>query len=107
MNEERDFLDEMIDRFSVEDPDLPAVVDALAGARAMVRELEERRERAGLTQEEVARRVGTTQSAIARLERSDVDPRLSTVVKYAAIVGCVVELRPVPPRARSQAATAE
>jgi len=104
---ERDDLDDLIERFTADDPDLPAVLDALAGARMMVSELEERRERAGLTQEDVARRVGTTQSAIARLERSDVDPRLSTVVKYAAIVGCVVELRPVPPRARSQAATAK
>jgi DNA-binding XRE family transcriptional regulator len=101
---ERDHLDELIERFSVEDPDLPVMVDALTGARLMVRRLEELRERAGLTQEEVARRVGTTQSAIARLERSDGDPRLSTIVKYAAIVGCVVELRPAPTRQPSQAA---
>ncbi len=48
------------------------------------------RERRGLSQAEVARRVGTTQSAIARLERADVDPRLSTVVKYLTVLGAAL-----------------
>jgi predicted transcriptional regulator len=48
--------------------------------------------RAGLTQTEVARRMGTTQSGIARFESGDSDPRLSTVERYAQVVG--VDLRP-------------
>jgi transcriptional regulator with XRE-family HTH domain len=40
----------------------------------------------GLTQAEVARKMGTTQPYIARLENSANDPRLSTLLRYAAIV---------------------
>lgn len=40
----------------------------------------------GMTQADVARRMGTTQPYIARLENSANDPRLSTLLRYAAIV---------------------
>jgi len=80
-------LDELIEEFAREDHDLSRVVDALPRARTMVRELAHAREQAGMTQAQVADRMGTTQSAVARLERAEVDPRLSTLVKYAAVVG--------------------
>jgi predicted transcriptional regulator len=41
----------------------------------------------GLSQTEVAARMGTSQSAVARLEAGDVDIRLSTLERYAAAVG--------------------
>jgi DNA-binding XRE family transcriptional regulator len=87
IRDERDDLDELIEEFAREDSDLPRIVDALARARIMVRELARAREEVGMTQAQVAERIGTTQSAVARLERADVDPRLSTLVKYAAVVG--------------------
>jgi predicted transcriptional regulator len=40
----------------------------------------------GLTQAYVAERMGTTQPYIARLESATSDPRLSTILRYAAIV---------------------
>lgn len=43
--------------------------------------------RAGLTQAELARRVGTTQSAIARWERGAVSPSLRTGRRLAAACG--------------------
>lgn len=43
--------------------------------------------RAGLTQAELARRVGTTQSAIARWERGAVSPSLRTAHRLAAACG--------------------
>jgi len=46
---------------------------------------------AGLSQTEVAARMGTSQSAVARLEAGDGDVRLSTLERYASAVGC--ELR--------------
>lgn len=40
----------------------------------------------GMTQAYVADRMGTTQPYIARLESAQSDPRLSTILRYAAIV---------------------
>ena len=50
---------------------------------------------AGITQAEVARRVGTTQSAIARLESGSGkhSPSLATLQKYAHALGCRLEVR--------------
>ena len=49
-----------------------------------------RRER-GLSQTEIAARMGTSQSAVARLERGELDARLSTVERYAAALDHTVD----------------
>jgi len=49
---------------------------------ALVRE----REKLGLSQTVVAARMGTSQSAVARLEAGDGDVRISTLARYAAAV---------------------
>ncbi|HST62684.1 MAG TPA: helix-turn-helix transcriptional regulator [Longimicrobium sp.] len=46
------------------------------------------REAAGLTQQQVAERMGTKKSAISRLENNAGDVRLSTLQRYAEAVGC-------------------
>jgi transcriptional regulator with XRE-family HTH domain len=50
---------------------------------------------AGITQAEVAVRIGTTQSAVARLESGSGNhsPSLATLQKYAHALGCRLELR--------------
>lgn len=50
---------------------------------------------AGVTQAEVAERIGTTQSAVARLEsgRGKHSPSIATLEKYAHALGCRLELR--------------
>lgn len=55
----------------------------------------ERRQQLGLSQAELARRCGTTQSAIARLESGGRPPRIDTLLGIADALGCdlVVELR--------------
>ena len=53
-------------------------------------ELRAAREQRGLSQAEVADRIGTTQSAVARLESARSDTRLSTVQRYAEAVGARV-----------------
>jgi transcriptional regulator with XRE-family HTH domain len=53
----------------------------------LVRELTEQRQAAGLSQTEVAARMGTSQSAVARLESGTADVRASTLERYAAAVG--------------------
>lgn len=45
------------------------------------------RRQQGLTQAEVARRMGTTQSAVSDLERGDYDPQLSTFARWSAALG--------------------
>ena len=56
----------------------------------------ERRQTLGLSQAELARRCGTTQSAIARLEAGGRPPRIDTLLGIADALGAdlVVELRP-------------
>lgn len=49
--------------------------------------LRQAREAAGLTQEEVARRLQTRKSAISRIENHADDVRLSTLRRYAEAVG--------------------
>jgi DNA-binding XRE family transcriptional regulator len=61
---------------------------ALADEFNMARELVAARTRAGLTQAEVAERMGTTQSVVARLEGGKRQPSLRTVQRYAQAIGC-------------------
>ncbi|MDP8911804.1 MAG: helix-turn-helix domain-containing protein [Actinomycetota bacterium] len=55
-----------------------------------------RRVQQGLSQKDLAALVGTTQSAIARLERGGRPPRIDTLLKIADALDCdlAVELRP-------------
>jgi ribosome-binding protein aMBF1 (putative translation factor) len=82
-------------------PDVPGVADlpVMPGFREMalrrmsderrrlVADLTEQRRLAGLSQTEVAARMGTSQSAVARLETGDADVRVSTLERYAAAIG--------------------
>ncbi|WP_300523781.1 helix-turn-helix transcriptional regulator [Aminiphilus sp.] len=62
--------------------------------QALARELLTARKRAGLTQEQVAAAMGTTKSAVSRLEASNGHaPSLRTLRSYARAVGCAVEIR--------------
>ncbi|HEX8007139.1 MAG TPA: XRE family transcriptional regulator [Trebonia sp.] len=54
---------------------------------SLVRSLVAQRQAAGLSQTEVAARMGTSQSAVARLESGATDVRASTLERYAAAVG--------------------
>jgi DNA-binding XRE family transcriptional regulator len=55
--------------------------------------LRQAREKAGLTQEEVARRLQTKKSAISRIENHADDVRLSTLRRYANAVGANLQIR--------------
>lgn len=68
----------------------PAFRDAYGEADAefsVIEELIRARHAAGVTQEELARRLGTTQSVIARLEGGRVSPTVGTLRRYAAGLG--------------------
>jgi DNA-binding XRE family transcriptional regulator len=51
------------------------------------------REDAGMTQEELAKKLGTKKTAISRIENHAEDIRLSTLEKYASAFGKTLKLR--------------
>jgi ribosome-binding protein aMBF1 (putative translation factor) len=55
--------------------------------------LRKARESAGLTQEELARRLKTKKSSISRIENHADDVRLSTLRRYADAVGASLQIR--------------
>lgn len=64
---------------------------------ALVREMLTARARLGLSQEAVAELMGTTKSAISRLESAGKHaPSMTTLKKYARAVGCHLEIKFVP-----------
>lgn len=73
------------------DPVFPGIAAMAERRRNLAEELVTERVRVGLTQTEVAARMGTSQSAVARLEAGDIDIRLSTLERYAMAIG--MELR--------------
>jgi len=82
--------------------------EALEVEYALAHEMLAARARAGLTQEAVAVRMGTTKSAISRLEAVGKHaPSVASLKRYAAAVGCTlkIELVPVTPKRRRAAQT--
>jgi len=69
--------------------------DALEGEYSLAAELLRARKKAGLTQEEVARRMGTKRPAVARIESptSGHSPSVETLRKYAEAVGRKLKIR--------------
>jgi DNA-binding XRE family transcriptional regulator len=61
------------------------------------------RNRAGLTQAELAAKLGTSQSQIARVESGRHLPSLRMVERYARALGCEIRIELVPLRRRKAA----
>ena len=59
--------------------------------RELIDELVRARQESELSQTEIAARMGTSQSAVARLESGALDARLSTLERYAAALGQTVD----------------
>lgn len=89
----RDFLDEIIQERTKRNSEFPEMVEAALRARRLLRSLAERRRDLGLSQTAVAARMRTSQSALARLEGGEADPRISTVERYALAMGEELEHR--------------
>ena len=71
--------------------------DALALEYQLASQMLKARARAGLTQDAVAERMGTTRSAISRLESAAKHaPSIATLKRYAEAVGCELQVRLVP-----------
>lgn len=61
--------------------------------------IKEARERAGLSQQQTAALIGTTQSSIAALEKGTSPPTMRTLAKLAAVfdVELIVDIKPYSP----------
>ena len=71
--------------------------DALALEYQLADQMLKARARAGLTQDAVAERMGTTKSAVSRLEAAAKHaPSITTLKRYAHAVGCDLQVRLVP-----------
>jgi DNA-binding XRE family transcriptional regulator len=94
--------EEMV-RKMLSEPAVKAEYDAQAEEFALLDELLRARRHAGLTQADVAERMGTKTPAVARLEAGGGSkrhsPSLATLRKYAAAVGCRLEIRLRPQQA--------
>ena len=74
--------------------------DALALEYQLANQMLKARSRAGLTQDAVAERMGTTKSAVSRLEAAAKHaPSLATLKRYASAVGCELQVKLVRQKA--------
>ncbi len=84
------------------DPDVKAAYEALGPAFELKRKMIALRKKAGLTQQEMAEKLGTKRSNISRLEslNSDVSPRLATIEDYARVLGYSLNIGFEPAQSR-------
>lgn len=82
--------------------------DELGDEYALLDEFLKARAAQGLTQAQVAEKIGTTQSAVARMEsgRGKHSPSLATLSRYAEALGCKLEVRLVRKRGKAKSLTA-
>jgi ribosome-binding protein aMBF1 (putative translation factor) len=91
VEDEQDFLEEMIAKRTARSPAFPQILEAARRQRQLLRTLAKEREAQGLSQTEVAARMGTSQSAVARMEQGQGNPTLATLVRYAGAIGKQIE----------------
>jgi len=72
--------------------------DKLKPEFSIARQLIAARTRAGLSQAEVAQRMGTTQSAVARMESGQRLPAMTTLYRYAHSIGRKLDVRLIDAR---------
>ena len=85
----------------MEDPTYRREYQALEEEFSLVAALLAARTRAGLTQEQVARRMKTTQAVIARLEGGGSKPSTRTLERYAEATGSRLKITFEPESIRS------
>ncbi len=79
-----------------QDPAYAAAYEALDQEFALASQIIAARARAGLSQAELAERMNTSQSAVARLESGRTRPSTRTLEKVAAATGTKLQISLVP-----------
>jgi len=85
------------------DPEFVAEYDALEEEFALAAALIRARSAADMTQEELAQAMGTTQTAIARLESGRQMPSTRTLQRFAKATGSRLRISFEPPKKSSKA----
>ena len=89
------------------DPAFNAAYNELDTEFSLLRELLLARQKTGLTQAEVADKMGTKAPAVTRLETAlsgnKHSPTIATLKKYAQAVGCTLEVHLVPSTSKAEA----
>ncbi len=78
------------------EPEVQAEYDRLGPIFAVVGKMVEARQAAGLTQVDIAARMGTSQSVVARLENARHMPTFDMVARYAEALGRRINIDLVP-----------
>ncbi len=77
----------------LKDPEFKKAYEKMAPEFRLAKTLISARVKAGLTQQELAQRMNTTQSAVARLEAGNSLPSLKSLYRYAEATGTRPEIR--------------
>ena len=93
---------EELKRIALSRPGVKTAYDRLAPEFELLSEMLRARQKAGLTQMQVAERMGTQSTAVTRLEGAlssgKHSPSIETVKRYAHAVGCELRMKFVPQR---------
>lgn len=85
-------LFEDMKREALRNPEFRKEYDALAPKYALIEAMLDARGKKGMTQAEIARRAGTTQSAIARFESGRSNPTLDFATRLSSALGAKLEI---------------
>ena len=80
-------------RAEMRNPEFKKAYDALEPKYALISAMLDARNKKGMTQAEIAKRAGTTQSAIARFESGRTNPTLEFATRLSSALGARLEIR--------------
>jgi ribosome-binding protein aMBF1 (putative translation factor) len=91
---DREHLDfELWEKEKLENPQFKAEYDRLQPEFALIEAVLKARREKGLTQKEIAQKIGTKQSVISRLEKGRANPTLAFLKKLACAFSSRLEIR--------------
>lgn len=89
----RDDLEDYVAERTSRNADFPRLMEAAAERKRLLQALAAARRAARLTQADVASRMKTSISAVARLERGEMNPTVATLQRFASAVGKKIDWR--------------
>ena len=79
----------------MKDPEFRREFEAIQPELALIELLMDARLNKGVTQAELAKKMGTKQSAISRFESGRINPRLDFMIKLASALGARIKIEKV------------